>query len=486
LDQFSGENQKEERIVSPLIQLKTIVALLIALTAVALAPASTAVNPPPDGGYPGQNTAEGDDAAFSLTTGIDNTAMGFHALYNNTTGGRNTAYGSSALLSNSTGVDNTAIGFHALYSQTTTFDPNTAVGSNALFSNTMGGRNTATGVEALYSNTSGVYNTANGHGALYGNTIGDANTATGVQTLFHNSSGRWNTATGFEALLFNTTGSYNTGTGMQALQSNSTGNYNTGMGFRTLLFNTTGSYNTATGNEALVNNNIGSDNTANGAGTLVWNRIGTGNTACGRRALRLNTRGSNNIALGIDAGSNLTTGDNNIDIGALGVAGESNIIRIGRQGTQNGTFIAGISAVAVTGSQVVVNANGKLSVAASSVRFKDDIKPMDNASEAILALKPVTFRYKKEIDADRIPQFGLVAEEVAKVNPDLVTRDADGKVFAVRYEAVNAMLLNEFLKEHRKVEQMQKQIDALTAGLQKVNAQLELSKSAPQTVLNNQ
>ena len=173
------------------------------------------------------------------------------------------------------------------------------------------------------------------------------------------------------------------------------------------------------------------------------------------------------------------------------MAGEANKIRIGRQGTQNGTFIAGIFGVAVTGSQVVVNSNGKLGVAASSARFKEAIKPMDKASEAIFALKPVTFRYKKELDPDSIPQFGLVAEEVEKVNPDLVVRDAEGKVYTVRYEAVNAMLLNEFLKEHKTVQEQgatiarqQKQIEALTAGLQKVSAQLEASNSAPQVVNN--
>src|SRR5437899_4724336 len=183
----------------------------------------------------------------------------------------------------------------------------------------------------------------------------------------------------------------------------------------------------------------------------------------------------------------LTTGSNNIDMDNAGVAGESGKIRIGKQGTQNSTFIAGISGVAVTGTTVVVSTNGKLGVATSSARFKEAIKPMDKASEAILALSPVTFRYKKDIDPDGIPQFGLVAEQVEKVNPDLVVRDEDGKVSTVRYEAVNAMLLNEFLKEHRKVEELQaivakqeatnsrqqKQIEALTARLQKVTARVE-------------
>src|SRR5438309_7919278 len=180
---------------------------------------------------------------------------------------------------------------------------------------------------------------------------------------------------------------------------------------------------------------------------------GGNNTAQGYQALYTNTTGSNNIAVGNSAGVNLTTGSNNIDIGNAGVAGESGKIRIGKQGTQNSAFIAGIFGVTMTGSPVVVNSSGKLGVSGtSSIRFKEAVKPMEKASEAILALKPVTFRYKEEIDPEGIPQFGLVAEEVERVNPDLITRDEAGKPAAVRYEAVNAMLLNEFLKEHRQVQ----------------------------------
>src|SRR5204863_2836755 len=210
-----------------------------------------------------------------------------------------------------------------------------------------------------------------------------------------------------------------------------------------------------------------------------------------------NETGSSNIALGRSAGFNLSTGDNNIDIGNEGVAAEANTIRIGTQGTQTATFIAGVSGAGVMGVAVKVNAAGQLGTAPSSARFKENIKPMDKASEAIHALKPVTFRYKHEVDPEGIPQFGLVAEEVEKVNPDLVARDDQGEVYTVRYEAVNAMLLNEFLKEHRKVTQLettvaqqqkkfeskiadqQKEIEALTTGLQKVSDQLELSKPAP-------
>jgi len=253
-------------------------------------------------------------------------------------------------------------------------------------------------------------------------------------------------------------------------------------------------FNTAEGTDALFSLTTGLYNTALGFNVLYYNTTGNNNTASGSEALSSNTTGSNNIALGMSAGSNLTTGSNNIDIGSKGLAGEANTIRIGKNGTQTTTHIAGISGVTVAGGVgVIIDANGHLGTMVSSERFKDTIKPMDKASEAILALKPVTFRYKEEIDPDGIPQFGLVAEDVEKVDPALVARDAKGKVYTVRYEAVNAMLLNEFLKEHRKVEEQgatiarqQKQIEALTAGLQKVNAQVEMSRPAPQTVVNNQ
>ena len=199
-------------------------------------------------------------------------------------------------------------------------------------------------------------------------------------------------------------------------------------------------------------------------------------------------------------GPALTAGDNNIYLAAVGAASESNTIRIGRGGVQTKAFIQGVSGVSVTGSAVQVNTSGQLGVASSSARFKDDINPMEKASEAILALKPVTFHYKKEIDPDRTAQFGLVAEEVEKIDPALVFRDAEGKAFTVRYDAVNAMLLNEFLKEHRKVEQQdrkleqqeatiarqQKQIETLATGLQKVTDKLELNKPAPQMVDNQE
>jgi hypothetical protein len=417
------------------------------------------------------NTAVGISTLVNPTTGSDNTAMGFEALQSNTTGNNNTANGVGALLNNNgdnntatgmvalefntTGGNNTANGAFALESNIYGGD-NTAVGANALASNTTAGDNTATGSSALYNNTTGFQNTADGFGALFSNN-GDNNTATGWNALTSNNIGNNNTANGVQALVGNTSGIQNTATGVNALESNATGGNNTATGYIALQVNT------------------GSNNTANGSGALANNRTGGAN-----------------IALGASAGGNLTTGSNNIDIGNAGVAGESGKIRIGTTGTHHAAFIAGIHGVTVAGLPVVVNTIGQLGVASSSKRFKEAIKPMDKASEAILALKPVTFQYKKVIDPDRTAQFGLVAEDVAKVNADLVTRDSDGKVYTVRYEAVNAMLLNEFLKEHQRVQELEanaarqlKQIEALAAGLQKVSAQIELRKPAPQTVLNN-
>ena len=342
----------------------------------------------------------------------------------------------------------------------------------------------------------------------------NGNTAEGNNALFSLTTGINNTAIGGSALYYNTTGNHNTATGNQALYSNTTGNNNTATGAFALSSNQGGSNNTANGYSALSSNQSGGNNTADGEYALFYNTTGNNNTASGFETLNNNTTGSNNIALGFQAGFNRTTGSNNIDIGNKGAAGKSNVIRIGTNGTQKNAYIAGISGVTVAGGVgVIIDTDGHLGTIVSSARFKDGIKPMDKASEAILALKPVTFRYKKELDPDGIPQFGLVAEQVEKVNPDLVARDDQGNAYTVRYEAVNAMLLNEFLKEHRKVEEQgatiaqlkqdfqsklaeqQKQIKALTASLKEQASQIqkvtrlrrvEVTKPAPQMVLNNQ
>jgi hypothetical protein len=249
-------------------------------------------------------------------------------------------------------------------------------------------------------------------------------------------------------------------------------------------------------------NTEGFRNTAPGMAALQSNTTGNFNTTFGWASLSGNTTGNDNTALGFGAGWNLTAGDNNIDVGNLGVATESNTIRIGMQvqaisggfvfPAHTATYIAGVYGTTVSrGATVFIDSNGRLGTRSSSQRFKDEIKPMDKASEAILGLKPVTFHYKKELDPDSVPQFGLVAEDVEKVNPDLVVRDAAGKVYTVRYEAVNAMLLNEFLKAHRRIEEQNKRIDQLTAQLkeqaaliQKVSDKVELNRPAPGTVAN--
>jgi len=324
---------------------------------------------------------------------------------------------------------------------------------------------------------------------------------------------------GASALKLNTTGSFNTAYGRSALFNNTTGSFNNALGYMAMSSNTSGSENTAIGDCGLEANTTGHDNQSLGEGALINNTSGVFNVALGSFAVAGNTTGELNVGLGTFAGFNLTTGNNNIHIGNLGVAHESNTIRIGEPvavtapgpspaptlPAHTATYIAGIyDTTLAKGLVVKVDSTGHLGTVGSSERFKDGIKPMDKASEAILALKPVTFHYKKELDPEGIPQFGLVAEQVEKVNPDLIVRDANGKVYSVRYEAVNAMLLNEFLKEHRTVQEQkatiaqlrqdfqsklarqQKQIEALTAGLQKVSAQVELDKPAPQMVANNQ
>src|SRR6266496_1073366 len=324
---------------------------------------------------------------------------------------------------------------------------------DALNLSTTASDNTAHGWFSLFSNTSGSSNTADGFQALYSNTSGDRNTATGAGTLLSNTIGNDNTANGLNALSSNTTGGANTAIGVEALFSNTTGNFNTATGLEALFGNTTGANNTANGLSALFNNTSGNYNTADGNAALFANLTGSENTAIGRNALSNNTLGDENIALGVFAGVNIT-GSNNIDIGSGGVSGESGTIRIGTLGTHTGTYVAGIFGETVpAGLPVLVDINGHLGTATSSARFKDDIKPMNKASKAILPLKPVTFHYKNDVKGT--PQFGLIAEEVAEVNPDLVVCDKEGKPYAVRYDQVNAMLLNEFLKEHRKVEEQE-------------------------------
>jgi len=357
------------------------------------------------------------------------------------------------------------------------------------------GNNTAEGQNALLSLTTGVNNTAVGWFSLKSNSTGQLNTAVGAGTLFSMANASRNTAVGGAALFSDTNGSSNTAVGALALWSNTTGALNTAIGDNALFLNTVGFQNTAIGGLALSINTTGNVNVAIGSLAAYSNFTGGGNTAVGGGgALFDNQTGNYNIALGYAAGTR-TTGSNNILIGDIGLEGESNTIRIGGNefggGPQTAAFIAGISGTAVVGDAVVVDGNGQLGTVASSARFKKHIKPMDKTSEAILALKPVSFQYRS--DSKGTPQFGLIAEEVAKVNPDLVVRNRNGEIYSVRYDQVNAMLLNEFLKEHRTVQEqgatiaeLKKQIETLTAGLQKVSAQLEVNKPASQVAENNQ
>ena len=445
----------------------------LTLALLALSPAAQAVSPAPDGAYPGFNTAEGGPSALaSATPGVWNTAIGGFALNSDITGGTgNTAVGLNALRANTLGDFNSALGVNALRFNVTGIN-NTAIGFQALFVNTADS-NTAVGVNALSRNTTGSQNAAVGQGALGFNTLGVSNTATGFQALFSNNTGYWNTATGSGALFRNTVGIENTADGLQALYKNIYGRQNTAIGFQAL-------YSAST--ESLGQVSI----------------TASQNTAVGCQALYQNFTGSANIAVGNLAGYNIT-GTYNIDIGNVGVDMEDSTIRIGSSANQNRTFIAGIrgrTTGVANAVPVLIDSNGQLGTASSSRRFKKEIKTMDQTSEDILALKPVTFHYKS--DSTNTPQFGLIAEEVAKVNPDLVVRDENGAIYTVRYDAVNAMLLNEFLKEHQTVQEQgaaiaefKKEIANLTATvkeqaaqIQKVSAQVELGKPAPQAVNN--
>jgi hypothetical protein len=465
-----------------------LIPLLLLLTCFGLMPMAQAVGPDTDGAIAGSNNGEGVGVLVSRTTGIWNTGTGFEALNHLTSGNQNTATGLRALFSDTSGGFNTATGVYSLFSNTTGFF-NNATGAYSLAHNTNGSDNTANGYGALYFNTDGHENTATGSAALYKNNTGAFNTAVGTQALFSNTTGTGNTANGYIALYNNTNSNSNTAVGAGALYFNTEGDENTATGSAALYKNTTGAFNTAVGTQALENNTAGVRNTANGRRALQTNTTGGFNTAIGHQALLNNTTGQDNTALGNNAGVSIT-GSGNVCIGAS-VSGEAAVdhttyIRNVNTLTQN--FSAGVN------NYVTVRlSDGRLGHTAvvSSQRYKEGIKPLDKTSQALYALKPVSFRLKKELDPTQALGFGLIAEEVEKVDPDLVYRNDKGQVESVRYEMVNAMLLNEFLKEHRKIEDQQKQIDALRAQLkqqaaliQKVSAQIETSNPAPRVVAN--
>jgi len=385
-----------------------------------------------------------------------------------------------------------ALGFLALSSLAQAAGPDT--------DGAIAGSNNGEGIGVLVSRTTGVWNTGTGFEALSQLTGGNQNTATGLRALTSDTNGGFNTATGVLSLFSNTIGFFNSATGAYSLANNIGGSNNTANGYAALYRNTADA-NTAIGHAALFSNTTGFFNTAAGDSALEDNTGGAGNTAIGYFALHNNTSGGGNIAIGVGSGTNLTAGDNNIYIGNVGLAGDSNTTRIGIAKTTQRTFIDGIRGVTTANAAipVLIDTVGQLGTTSSSRRFKKEIKPMDQTSEAILGLKPVTFHYKS--DASGTPQFGLIAEEVAEINPDLVVRDESGEIYTVRYDAVNAMLLNEFLKEHRKVQeqdrkmqdqeatiaQMKKGMDALVAHIkeqdskiQKVSDRVEMSKGAAQ------
>jgi hypothetical protein len=375
----------------------------------------------------------------------------------------------------SAALRNTSAGILAL-NPANTGDSNTALGLGALRADTTGSFNTALGADTLQSNTAGNDNTAVGNQALFSNTTGIENTAIGSHALQSNTTGMGNTAQGRAAMQSNTTGSSNTAQGDGALQSNTTGAGNVAQGTFALLSNTTGFNNTAQGVSALYANTIGTNDTAVGNGALGFISAGSDNTALGAHSLFSMTAGSNNIAVGSNAGTNLTTGSNNIEIGNQGLAADAGIIRIGSPGVQSSAFISGIRS-ATTGSPdavpVVVDSNGQLGTVSSSRRFKEGIEDMGEASSGLLRLRPVRFRYKQPYaDGSKPLDYGLIAEEVAEVYPDLVVKGADGQLETVQYQKLTPMLLNELQKQRQRAQQQDEIIRQLGARLSMLEALL--------------
>lgn len=397
---------------------------------------------------------------------FDNIGIGVLALHQDTTGISNVAIGVQALTSNSTGAANVGIGLLTMYS------------------NVSGNWNTAIGTGALQSNTTGNSNTAVGFGALITATTGQFNTAAGLNALAFNTTAAYNTAYGIDALCGNTTGSANTATGAFALSGGylvtdaaetcpaATGDDNTASGAYALLHNTSGSYNTAAGFQSLSFNTTGYRNEADGAWALQFNTSGHDNTASGQGSLHSNTSGSYNVALGANAGYDVTTGYHNIEIDNLGNPTDSGTIRIGTPVTHVATFIAGISSAHVTGSAVYVTSTGQLGVLASSERYKTAITPMGERTEKLAQLRPVIFQLKTDPHGAR--QYGLIAEEVAKVYPELAIRDEKGEIQGVRYEELAPMLLNEAQRQRVEIAQLRKQqrreIDQLKQQLRQLQA----------------
>ena len=358
-------------------------------------------------------------------------------------------------------VDNTAMGPFVLQN----IAPNLSggpIGSDSA----QGVANTGVGYAALSSDTSGAYNTSVGAYALELTTTGYHNSALGYAALASNVTGSDNTAIGHDALEYST-GNQNTALGTWAMQLNTSGSGNTAAGFQALAYNASGANNTAFGALALFSNSTGKGNAAQGVNALFNNTTGIRNLGIGSNALYENVSGSYNIALGFDAGYNVTNGSNNIEIGASGTASDNGTIQIGVQGTQTSTTIAGIFGTTVTGSAVYVTATGQLGVLASSERYKTDIATMGSSTEKLEQLRPVTFKLKT--DRRGTVQYGLIAEEVAKIYPELVIRNARGGIEGVRYEELAPMLLNEMQQQHKA---MTEKLDAQAAEIRDLKSQL--------------
>lgn len=415
---------------------------------------------------PASNVGAG--ASFpALTTGSSNSALGWHALADNTAGARNSAVGKQALNANTTGTDNSAFGDVALRSNTTG-NENSGLGESALFSNSTGNANTAVGYQALVNSTTASNNSALGENALLSNTIGVANTAIGQAALDASTTASDNSALGKDALGADTTGGQNSAFGKQALGANTTASFNAAFGWRALAFNTTGTTNTALGALALENNSTGTGNLAVGAGALQFGDSDN-NTAVGNDALD-NGAGDNNIALGYLAGvDQLGSGDNNIYVGNHG-ANESNTIRIGTAGTQTRTFVAGIRG-ATTGAgdavPVLIDSNGQLGTASSSRQVKRDIHPL-GSMRALMKLRPVSFRYRQ---GPPELHYGLIAEQVAKVLPTLAVYGKDGRPETVQYQELPALLLAKVQSQQRQIAHQRTQINRLIRLVRKTHGQ---------------
>jgi trimeric autotransporter adhesin len=447
-----------------------------------------------------RNSAFGSEALFSNTSGVLNTAAGWRALRSNTTGGSNTAVGINALLLNTTGQLNAALGSNALQSNSIGFN-NTALGASALSSNLGGWDNTAVGLQALSGNTGGIHNTAVGVESLLRNNQGQYNTASGYKAQ-SNHIGNYNTATGVYALQgseqrdLNRASVGNTATGAHAMAGHISGYNNTGTGYFALYGNDdpelylTGANNTANGANAMRSTTTGIGNTASGFDSLRNNTTGSRNSAYGVHALGDLTTGVRNVGLGFGAGNDITTGSDNIVIGTntKGVPAENGVIRIGTGAYQKKAFIAGIRGV-TTGStnavNVFVDSNGQLGTIKSSRAVKEDIQSMGNVSERLLALRPVTFRYKQANDDGSKPvQYGLIAEEVAQIFPELVVYDQENMPETVSYHLLATLLVNEFQKDHQQLRSQAEEIAQLKSQVAQMVDALAIMQAAQMTARN--